>query len=65
MSLPESGIRIWLTFHLCSLRSLLLIHGFGVEQEETEITEKQIWHCLNRVFAFAWPSISVPSVPSC
>ena len=34
------------------LRLLLLIHGFGIEQEETEITENYICHCLNLASAY-------------
>jgi len=35
-----------------------LVHGFGVEQEETEITEKYICHCVNRAGAY----VGLPSL---
>jgi len=35
-----------------------LAHGFGIEQEETEITEKYICHCLNRAGAY----VGLPSL---
>ena len=47
-----------LAFHLCFLGYLLLVHGFGIEQEKTEITEKYICHCLNRAGAY----VGLPSL---
>ena len=53
LPLPESGWGVcWPSISVSSVISCWFIHEFGIEQEETEITEKEICHCLNRAGAY-------------